>query len=625
MSGQTRRLLVIEGGRELAVDYTRVFDGSQPPADAGGDVVEANYDIEIVREPQAALDEVLRADRERRPFAVMIVEMGPPPGWDELSTLPHIWAETPGLEVLLLCPSKGHNYAEVRASLGNSDQLLFVSTPHDESHLRELVSSLARKHELESGMKLRNAQLMAMSAALQSETDRRQLMADQQAYGASHDPLTGLLLRGEFAQRLEHQRPAANFHIAQIRLDRFDAVTLGLSMEAIDGAIDSVACDLQSALIPGELLARGEGPTFWIAYPVVEGDKQLRCELLRNVASRPIASSGASFELSASAGYREVGPESSIVDALRDAHNASTLAAQAGGGTTLCYDEGMQQSTRERLEIAGALARAVREEAFELHYQPIVNLTTGHIAGFEALLRWTHPELGDVPPEEFVPLARTHGLIADIGAWVLKTALCQLRSIHQAGHEELTMSINLSPVELDQAGLPEAIAAALRDTGQSAQHLRLEISETAMATDPRHLLEVLSKIRDSGVAVHLDDFGTGQISLQQLELLPVDGLKIDHGFIRELDSKPRTRALVEMMHRLAEVIGVPSIAEGIESGTVASALRSLGCEFGQGFHFSVPLPGDKVMQLLASGADFSHKFEAANSSDSPTDSQRGVA
>ena len=288
-------------------------------------------------------------------------------------------------------------------------------------------------------------------------------------------------------------------------------------------------------------------------------------------------------------------------DVLRDAGIAMMRAGEMGEGEYQVYDPAMHAEALARLHLETDLRRALERGELRVHYQPIVRLETGRITGFEALARWEHPERGLVQPDDFIPLAEDTGLILPIGLWVLTEACRALAGWQRRpGGEGLTMAVNLSARQFTQPDLVERVARVLRETGVRPGTLELEITESVILQHSMPVLDTLTRLKALGVALHVDDFGTGYSSLSYLHRLPLDALKIDRSFVTgaHTGSLQIVRTIVAMAHAL----GVVVVTEGIETAEVLGELRSLNCEYGQGFFFSRPVTPQQVEALLETDA-----------------------
>jgi EAL domain-containing protein (putative c-di-GMP-specific phosphodiesterase class I) len=354
----------------------------------------------------------------------------------------------------------------------------------------------------------------------------------------------------------------------------------------------------------GDTLTRLGGDEFAILADDIGdvGDATLLAERVRDLL-RPSFSLGghevfATVSIGIALGNRDrERPE----DLLRDADTAMYRAKEQGKERYVVFDQAMHTSVVERLRLETDLRRAIERRELQVHYQPIVALATGRISGFEALLRWEHPDRGWISPATFVPVAEETGLILPIGLWVLRAACCQLREwqSRSAEHAALMMSVNLSGKQLVEPDIVEQIDQVLRETGVCAEHLKLEITESVIMDHALSTAEVLTRLKQRGVQLSLDDFGTGYSSLSYLHRFPIDTLKVDRSFVNRLDVEDGDPVIVQTIVTLAHTLGMQVIAEGIETEAQAELLKAMGCYYGQGYLFSRPIDGAAAGRLLA--------------------------
>ncbi|MBB3676630.1 putative bifunctional diguanylate cyclase/phosphodiesterase [Modestobacter versicolor] len=443
----------------------------------------------------------------------------------------------------------------------------------------------------------------------------RRRLEDELRVQATHDSLTGLANRALVRRVLEERlatRPPGTVGVLFCDLDEFKAVNDRLGHEAGDDLLRQVADRLRECVRPGDLLARLGGDEF----VVVLADDADR-EVLAAVGERMLAALRRSFCLGGDLGRDPVRigasvggalgdrvGEGAVSDLLRDADAAMYEAKRAGRGRVQVFDAAAAQRSVERLalrqEVQGALAR----EELRVQFQPIVALAGGRIEGVEALLRWRHPTLGDVPPDVFVPLAEDTGVIAAIGDWVVEETCRELaawRALPDA--EQLRASVNLSAVQLDDPAFVDRVVASMRRHGVPAGHLRLEVTENLERT-PGQLRE-LHRLKDAGVSLVLDDFGVSYSNLAHVRDLPVDTLKIDRSFVRDLGgdagARPLGVGIVRAVVALSEAAGLSVVAEGVETEEHRDALLRLGCRTAQGWLFAPALDADRVTALLVGG------------------------
>jgi len=364
-----------------------------------------------------------------------------------------------------------------------------------------------------------------------------------------------------------------------------------------------VAERLRGCLGPGDLAARLGGDEFAVLVPEVadEGEAVALGERMAAILRSPVTVSGREVLARASVGVRLArGGDEDPERLLRDADMAMYAAKTAGRAGVRVFDTAMHTRAVQRLDFEAALRRAVIRQQFTVRYQPVVELPGGKLAGLEALVRWDHPERGLVMPGEFVALAEDTGLIVPIGRWVLHAA-CQAARDWQRRfplQPHPFLSVNLSVRQLQQPDLLEDVAGALDASGLDPDQLMLEITESVLAADQEAMLERLSGLRALGVHLAIDDFGTGYSSLAYLRHLPVDVLKLAKPFVDGLLHGAEEAALTNAILRIADLLGLRVIAEGIEQEAQAQELARLGCPYGQGFHFARPLDQFAVEALL---------------------------
>ncbi|KAF0220436.1 MAG: putative signaling [Rhodospirillaceae bacterium] len=273
-------------------------------------------------------------------------------------------------------------------------------------------------------------------------------------------------------------------------------------------------------------------------------------------------------------------------------------AKEAGRNSFRFYAPDMNARMSERLEMESGLRRALEENQLELHYQPKMDLKSGRLVGSEALVRWRHPVNGMIPPAQFIPLAEECGLIVPIGAWVIATACAQLREWLDAGCPEITVAVNVSARQFQREDLLTVISQSLLEAKIPARALVLELTESAVMTDPEKATDTLTRLREIGVAVSLDDFGTGYSSLSYLKRFPIDSLKIDQSFVRDIPNDAEDAAIAVLVISLAHSLGLSVIAEGVENLTQLDFLRERDCDEMQGYYFSRPLMAKDFTALL---------------------------
>lgn len=430
---------------------------------------------------------------------------------------------------------------------------------------------------------------------------------------AYHDALTGMPNRMLFMDRLEQRlalgerQKTSHYAVLYLDLDRFKTVNDSLGHALGDQLILEVSRRLHTCVRPGDTIARLGGDEFTILLEDVDDptDALRVAERLHAALEPPVMLEGHEIFVSASLGIVVTAWDGrQAADLLRDADTAMYRAKSRGPGQTVLFDGQMHQRAVAQLTLESELRRAVERAELRLHYQPIVEAATGDLLGFEALVRWQHPERGMISPLEFIPLAEETGLINDIGEWVLVEACRQLRAWREASPErpELYMSINLSARQFLQSDLLARVGTAITHAGVEPHHIALEITESVLMHNREATHRTLRDLKALGVNLYVDDFGTGYSSLSYLQNFPFDALKIDRAFVSRLAPGIEEMEMVSTIISIARNFNMSVIAEGVENTAQLERLVALGCRKVQGFHFSPPLPADDAGELVVAGA-----------------------
>jgi diguanylate cyclase (GGDEF)-like protein/PAS domain S-box-containing protein len=458
--------------------------------------------------------------------------------------------------------------------------------------------------------KIAEAQTDAASLVFQIQdiTDRKRAEA-QLLHDAFHDGLTGLPNRALFMDRLKlaiaraKRHQGRQFAVLFLDFDRFKLINDSLGHQVGDLLLIGIAERLRATLRPEDTVARLGGDEFTIllddlqdAAAAVEVADRLQKEVTRpfNLDGHEVFTS-ASIGIALSAlGYEHPG------EVLRDADAAMYRAKALGKARHEIFDQALHARALNLLQMETDLRRAVERQEFAVHYQPIVDLKSKKLQGFEALVRWQHQERGFISPLDFIPVAEDTGLIIPIGQWVLGEACRQLKEWQAMFPDsQLQISVNLSTKQFAQPDLIEQIKKTLEETGLNPRSLKLEITESAVMENTEVAIRLLKELRTLGVELSIDDFGTGYSSLSYLHRFPLSTLKIDRSFISRMESQDENAQIVETIVMLARNLGMNVVAEGVETASQLSQLGALECEYGQGYFFSKPVNAEKAHQLLS--------------------------
>jgi diguanylate cyclase (GGDEF)-like protein len=425
-------------------------------------------------------------------------------------------------------------------------------------------------------------------------------------YLATHDGLTGLPNRAMFGQLLgltieTSRRYDRKFAVLFIDLDRFKVINDTLGHEAGDVLLREMGSRLRECVRASDVVARLGGDEFVVLVQEVSDAAQISA-VARNILSavmRPVVILGQECRVTASIGvctHPEEGQDDHSI--MKHADMAMYLAKEEGKNNYQFYTSRMKSHSIERLALETNLRRALELQEFALHYQAKVNFKTGAITGVEALLRWHSPHLGIVSPAQFIPLCEETGLIVPIGKWVLRTACEQNVAWQRAGLPRINMSVNLSMRQLNDEMLIQEIESVLRDTGMDPSLLELEVTESMIMHNSERAVKTLTAIKELGVRLAIDDFGTGYSSLAHLKRFPIDTLKVDRSFIREIPSDAEDKAIAEAIIAMGKTLCLTVVAEGVETPEQQAFLSERACDEMQGYYFSTPVAADDFATLL---------------------------
>ncbi|QPF85885.1 GAF domain-containing protein [Bradyrhizobium genosp. L] len=447
-----------------------------------------------------------------------------------------------------------------------------------------------------------------LAFALESfdRTDAKNKADERIEYLASHDSLTNLPNRETFNELLHHAIEMADRHRQQlavlfIDLDRFKVINDSLGHDAGDMLLVTIAERLRASLRASDVVARLGGDEFVVILEeaAARDDVERVAGELLAALSQPLQLSGHECHTTASIGIAMYPADGSDVQTLtKNADMAMYLAKEDGKNGFRFFSSEIKAQSIERLTMESALRRALERNQFSLHYQPKVDMTSGQISGVEALLRWSHPELGQVSPGQFIPLAEEVGLIVPIGRWVLKEACAQNMAWQRRGLKPVAMAVNLSPRQFADPHLLDDVDAALLASGMSPELLQLEITESMVMRNVTRAVRVLDAIQSRGIRLAIDDFGTGYSSMSLMKQLPIDTIKIDRSFVRDLPDDSEDVAIAQAIISMGKALGMTIVAEGVETSEQQEFLRAHACDEMQGFLFSRPLPPRDLAELL---------------------------
>lgn len=463
-------------------------------------------------------------------------------------------------------------------------------------------ATLAKVHEqLEQQVRDRTRELSATVEDLHREMSDRKQDQDRIHWLAHYDPLTGLpnrtLLADRSTQAIElAHRYGTPLAAIFLDLDHFKHVNDSLGHRVGDSLLVQIAKRLRAVVREKDTVSRIGGDEFVLLLPGANAHGAARVAgKLLEASRQPYQIDHHELTMAPSMGIALYPQDGTDFDTLAQSADVAMYHAKLDGRNTFrFYTPEMRAQSLRALQLENALRRALERNELQLHYQPQVCIHTGLVRSVEALLRWHHPTLGAISPAEFIPVAEDTGQILQIGEWVLRSAVQQLKTWRAAGLTDLKVAVNLSAIQFHQPQLPELVSQILHEARVPPDALELELTEGAAVNDPRAATATMDQLRARGVRLAIDDFGTGYSSLSQLKRFQIYKLKIDQSFVHDLDHDGNDRAIVSAIIRMAQALGMQTTAEGVETQAQLQFLRAMGCDEAQGYYFSRPLPPEEL-------------------------------
>ena len=455
---------------------------------------------------------------------------------------------------------------------------------------------LQARENLEKLVELRTRELRRTVLELEKKAEEQEVAEAHIQRLAHFDALTGLPNRLLLNDRCQHalsaaQRARQSVALMFLDLDHFKNVNDSLGHRVGDEVLIELATRLKAAVREQDTVSRLGGDEFILLLPDTDAAGAARvADKLLHAALMPFQIEEHELTVTPSIGIALYPKDGADLDTLSKCADAAMYRAKEDGRNSYRFFTAEIQARSDRtLLLHNALRRALARDQLEVHYQPQISMETGRTIGAEALLRWHHPELGDVSPAEFIPIAESSGLILPIGEWVIRTATAQLMAWISAGMTPITMAVNLSSAQFRHADLPRLVTSILEDVGLDPALLELELTESVAMTHPLGAIAVMDDLRQRGVRMAIDDFGTGYSSLSYLKRFQVFKIKIDQSFVRDITEDPDDKAIVGAIISMASSLGMQTIAEGVETEGQLEFLRARGCTEAQGYYFSRPL------------------------------------
>ncbi len=588
---------------------------------------DSDFGLDYAHQGEQGFEKVRTSVIKDCPFALAFVDMRMPPGWDGLQTIEELWKVDPELQVVICTAFSDYKWDEVLQRLGRSDKLLFLKKPFTNEEVYQLAVAMTEKWRLTKDLQKQVISLQESNAQLENEITNRNAIEGKLRHMAYFDRLTNLPNRFVLTERLERslaknaRNPGKIDALFFLDIDDFKLINDSLGHNTGDALLVQVAARLNQHLRECDTIAvnreamaaRLGGDEFVILLEDLRSpqDAAVAAKRLNQLLGAPYNIYGQEVMVGTSIGIAIV--DDSVTNAEEVFRNADIAMYQAkfsGKNRFALFDSEMHNAVVARLELERDLRAAVENNEFELHLQPIVSLDSMQISKFEALVRWRNRDGRLIPPDSFIKLAEETGLIVQIGRWVIEEACRTLKKWNDQseGQRDVSISVNVSKRQFAEDEFIEDVRTILEANKTPGCQLHIEVTESVVMHNPENVVKKLRELRELGIEIHMDDFGTGQSSLSCLHQFPIDVLKIDRSFIPTMESNASYASIVETIIILAHNLRMKVTAEGIETREQLEKLMLLGCDFGQGYYFSKPIPSFQVelpFQLSTPGQKYS--------------------
>ncbi|AMB85623.1 diguanylate cyclase [Pseudomonas agarici] len=604
-----RRILIIDDTPSIHQDFRKILCPTAEHA-PGLDTTETllfgvckhqhqTFELDSAYQGQEALERVTLAQAAQRPYAMAFIDMRMPPGWDGLETIERLWRVAPDLQIALCTAYSDYSWESMAERLEFGDRLLILKKPFDSLEIRQMASALTWKWQLTKDMAMRMCDL-------ERTIEERVQELLQVSRLLQFDVLTGLpnstLLGGRLGQTIARaRRQDEQVAVMFLGLDRFKRINNALGHPAGDEMLKHVAQCLTGAFSHPDSVFRYGSDEFVLVLPDIAASQQAKdiAEKVLSAITAPLEVAGHDLRVTASLGISLYpGDGLDALNLIKKAETAMRNVKEHGPNNFGFFIEDMSLRAREQQSIESGIHRALERDEFVLHYQPKLDLASGVVVGAEALIRWRHPQRGWVYPGEFIPVAEDCGLIVPLSRWVLRQACTQAKAWQEAGLSPIIMSVNVSAIDLRQRDFLAGVEQALGDTGLDPTLLELEITESVLMQNVDTTLEVLHAIKALGIRLAIDDFGTGYSSLSYLRRFPIDVLKIDQSFVRNVSSNGSDAVLVKAIINLGKSLDLNIIAEGVETLEQLDFLKANHCGEAQGYYFSKAIEAGEFSRWL---------------------------
>jgi diguanylate cyclase (GGDEF)-like protein len=565
-----------------------------------------NFQIDCVSQGEEGIEHFRQAMNQGMPYALAFVDIRMPPGMDGIETIKQIWSLDQEAQIVICTAYSDYSWEETVQELGLRDNLLILKKPFDSLAVRQLACSLTKKWRLMQESKDREK---ILENTVQERTSSLQQSLSLLEHQATHDNLTNLPNRTLLIDRIKQEiarskRNKSMFAVIFIDLDRFKLVNDSLNHEAGDSLLKTISERLTKVTRAEDTIARLSGDEFIFIASLpglnkVESTIFIANKILETI-NQTLRIAQRDIVISASLGislYPQDG--TAVEELLRNADLAMYRAKSLGGNQFRLYTPEIQEKCIIRLEKESDLHRALIQNEFFLEYQPQYDSQNHKLIGIEALMRWRHPKYGVLLPLDFIPLAEETGLIVSIGEWALHTACQQNKAWQEMGMDPISVAVNISTKQFMQPNFIPMIKNVLKTSKLEPKYLEVEVTEN-LIINVVNVLDSIKELKQLGVSIVLDDFGTGNSGFNYLHKLPIDQLKIDKSFIQNINTNRSDEVIIQAIIDMANSLNLEVVAEGIETRSQLKFLESHDCHKFQGFYFSKPMSAENIEKLMRS-------------------------
>ena len=595
-----RRILIIDDTPSIHQDYRDIL---APPAPAPGTLGPRPYfELDSAYQGEEALELVTRAVAESRPYAMVFTDMQMPPGWDGLETIERLWQVDPHLQIALCTAYSDYTWEAMAQRLEFGDQLLVLKKPFDSLEIRQMANALTWKWQMAQDAA---SKMLSLERTIEERVHELLKVSHLLQYDVLTELPNSTLLGDRLTQSLAlSRRHDKQLAVMFLGLDRFKRINNALGHPIGDEMLKRVGKQLVATVRASDSVFRYGSDEFVVILADIHHPQQTKriAQKLLAAVSAPQHIAAHDLSVTASLGI-SIYPDDGF-DALALIKKAETAMRNVKESTPNDFGffiEAMNQQAREQQGIESGIRLALARGEFVLHYQPKLNLQSGRIVGAEALIRWFKPDHGWVYPSDFISVAEDSGLIVPLSKWVLCEACRQACAWQAQGLAPISLSVNVSAIDFRQRGFVASIEQILAETGLDPTLLELEITEGVLMQNVDTTVATLRAIKDLGVRLAIDDFGTGYSSLSYLRRFPIDVLKIDQSFVRDLSTDSNDAALVGAIISLGRSLNLNIIAEGVETLAQLAFLKAQQCEEVQGYLFSKAVDPQTFALLLKHG------------------------